>query len=355
LFLVIFTPKFLKRIPGPLVAMIAATALQAIFHFKNVATLGTAFGGIPQSLPHFQWPVLSFNQLLELIGPAFTIALLGAIESLLSATAADGMAGTRHHSNQELIGQGLANIFSPLFGGFAATGAIARTATNIRNGGNSPLSAIVHSVLLLFILIFLAPLADNIPLCSLAAILFVVAYNMSDIPHFVHIIKCAPRYDRVIMLITFFLTIFTNLVIAVNIGVILAMMFFIRRMSQAVNIEQHTDTMLNVAGLSDLPKDTLVYNIQGPFFFGAAEKIERALANTNTDPKAIIFRLKDVPFMDMTGLETFEGLLQQYHRRGVRIYLCEANARVTQKLKNAGILKWVEGQKVLEKKDEVWQ
>src|SRR5262249_11182453 len=292
--LIIITPKFL-RIPSPLVAMVVATILQMIFHFKSVATLGTAFGGIPQHLPHFQFPVISFNNILELINPAFTIALLGAIESLLSAAAADGMAGTRHDSNQELIGQGLANIFSPLFGGFAATGAIARTATNIRNGGNSPISAITHSIVLILGLILLAPLAADIPLCALAAILFVVAVNMSDIPHFIHILKCAPYYDVLILLITFLLTVFTNLVVAVNVGVILAMLFFIRRMNQAIGIERQTDELLKAeilsSGLSKLPKDTLVYTVQGPFFFGVAEKIERTLSDIHTDPKIIIFRL----------------------------------------------------------------
>lgn len=227
LFLVLITPIFLKRIPGPLVAMVITTALQAFFHFKGVATLYSAFGGIPQHLPAWQWPNITFNKILDLASPAFTIALLGAIESLLSATAADGMAGTRHNANQELIGQGLANIVAPLFGGFAATGAIARTATNIRNGGNSPIAAIVHSVFLLLVIIFLAPLAANVPLCTLAAILFVVAYNMSDIPHFAFMIMRAPRYDVLILVITFLLTVFANLVIAVNVGVILAILFFL--------------------------------------------------------------------------------------------------------------------------------
>jgi SulP family sulfate permease len=345
LVLVIVTPKLLKKIPGPLVAMIIATALQSFFHFKNVATLGSAFGEIPQRLPHFQLPSLSFASALELIGPAFTIALLGAIESLLSATAADGMAHTRHNSNQELIGQGIANILCPLFGGFAATGAIARTATNIRNGGNSPISAIIHSILLILILIFLAPLANNIPLCCLAAILFVVSYNMSDVPHFKHMLKCAPSYDVVILLLTFFLTVFTNLVIAVNLGVIFAMLFFIRRMNQAVKIEAHTKETLQANGVTSLPEGTMVYDIQGPFFFGAAEKIESALAATHADPKIIIFRLKDVPFMDMTGLETFQELLTQYHQRGVKIYLCEVNTLVQNKLEKLGIFSLLQGKK----------
>lgn len=343
--LVLITPKLLKRIPGPLVAIVIVTALQAIFHFEGVATLGSTFGGIPQHLPEFHFPMITFSHGLELIGPAFTIALLGAIESLLSATAADGMVGTRHNSNQELVGQGLANIFAPLFGGFAATGAIARTATNIRNGGNSPISAVVHSVVLILVLLLLAPLAANIPLCALAAILFVVAYNMSDVPHFIRTIKHAPRYDVLVLLVTFLLTVFTNLVVAVNVGVILAMLFFVRRMHQSVVIEQQKSEMLQTElttnGISELPQDVMVYTIQGPFFFGVAEKIEHTLAITNVDPKVIIFRLKDVPFMDMTGLETFSELIEHYHQRDVKVYLCEANANVARKLANIGILNWV--------------
>lgn len=346
LLLVLITSKILKRIPGPLVAMVVATILQAVFEFKDVATIGSAFGGIQQNLPHFHLPVVNLTEALNLIGPAFTIALLGAIESLLSATAADGMAKTRHHSNQELIGQGFANILTPLFGGFAATGAIARTATNVRNGGNSPIAAMVHSVFLILVIVLLAPLAMHIPLCTLAAILFVVAYNMSDVPHFIHMTKHAPNYDLIVLFTTFFLTIFTNLVVAVNVGVILAMLLFIRRMSQFVAIEQQDHdalhTELNGNGHT-LPKDTLVYVIQGPFFFGVAEKMERAFAVTHSDPKNIIFRLKDVPFMDITGLQTFSEIIEQFHKRGITVYLCEANPKVAFKLAKIGIPNWAGG------------
>lgn len=347
--LVLITPKIMKRVPGPLVALLAMTGLQQIFQF-NVATLGSAFGGIPQHLPQFELPDFNLNQCIELVGPAFTIALLGAIESLLSATAADGMAGTSHQSNQELIGQGLANIFAPLFGGFAATGAIARTATNIRNGGNSPLAAIVHSIFLLLTILLLAPYAANIPLCTLAAILFVVAYNMSDIPHFVRMIKSAPRYDVIVLLITFFLTVFTNLVLAVNVGVVFAMLFFIRRMHQMVTIEeqsQHESLQKELAEHHlQLPPDTMVYSIQGPFFFGVAEKIEHALMVVHADPKIIIFRLRDVPFMDMTGLETLHEIIDRFHQRGVQVYLCEANSRVQHKLRKASLTSEAENQQV---------
>ncbi|HTN67770.1 MAG TPA: SulP family inorganic anion transporter, partial [Burkholderiaceae bacterium] len=195
LLLVIFSNRIrgLQRVPGPLVGMVVATVIQSIFQFQGVTTIGSAFGGIPLGLPSFTLPSITLAQALELIGPAFAIAMLGAIESLLSAVVSDGMAGTKHDSDQELIGQGIANIAAPMFGGFAATGAIARTATNIRNGGTSPLAGIAHSVTLLLIILLLAPLAANIPLAALAAILFVVAYNMSDLKHFSRMVKRAPR------------------------------------------------------------------------------------------------------------------------------------------------------------------
>lgn len=223
LILLLLTPRVTTKIPGPLVALLVVTLLQSFFNFAGVATLGSAFGGIPQQLPTFQFPALTFDQSLQLLWPAFTIALLGAIESLLSATAADRLAGTKHHANQELIGQGFANILAPLFGGFAATGAIARTATNIRNGGNSPIAAIMHSVMLLLVIVLFAPYAKNIPLCTLAAVLFVVAYNMSDVPQFKRTMREGSVPDVMVLLTTFILTIFTNLVLAVNIGVLFAL------------------------------------------------------------------------------------------------------------------------------------
>lgn len=350
LFLVLITPKIVKHIPGPLVALVIVSALQALFHFENVATLGSAFGGIPQHLPSFQWPHITFDKISDLMVPAFTIALLGAIESLLSATAADGMGGTRHNSNQELMGQGLANIIAPLWGGFAATGAIARTATNIRNGGNSPISAIVHSLFLLLVLISLAPLAANIPLCTLAAILFIVSYNMSDVSHFIFVIRRAPHYDVLTLIVTFLLTIFTNLVIAVNVGVILAILFFVRRMTQSVTLEQHSLEQLSTDIPSErrsaIPKDTLIYSIQGPFFFGVAEKIEHALMTTHTAPKIVILRLKDVPFMDMTGLTTLDELIEKYNENNIAVYLCEANPKVAHKITKLGILQQVCQQRI---------
>lgn len=336
--LVLLTPRLVKRVPGPLVALVVATVLQAMFSFDGVATIGSAFGGIPQGLPAPQWPTLSFGRMLELIGPAFTIAMLGSIESLLSAVVADGMAGTRHDSNQELIGQGLANIIAPFFGGFAATGAIARTATNIRNGGNSPLAGIVHALTLVLIILLLAPLAENVPLASLAAILFVVAYNMSDVRHFARMLTRAPRPDVVILLVTFLLTVFADLVIAVNVGVILATLHFMRRMAQAVQIEQQGPEKLG-GELTDgaLPAGVAVYSVDGPFFFGAAETFENTLGAIKAEAQVVILRLGRVPFIDATGLQTLEEVIQRFRRRGTEVVLCELNARLAGKLERAEI------------------
>lgn len=350
--LVLFGPKLpgLRRVPGPLIALISVTILHIVVEFEGVSTIGSAFGGIPQGMPQFRIPSLSWTKMMELIGPAFTIAILGAIESLLSAVVADGMAGTRHNSNQELVGQGIANILAPLFGGFAATGAIARTATNIRNGGNSPLSGIVHSITLLIILLLLAPLASHIPLVVLAATLFVVAWNMSEARHFIKMVRRAPKADVIILLITFFLTVFADLVVAVNIGVILAMFHFLRRMSNSVEVRQATAQELNQEcasqGLLEWPPEVLVYSIEGPLFFGAVENFERALAGTHTDPKFLLIRMKSVPFIDVTGIQTLEEVIEELQKRGVTVMLSGANRRVSMKLRKAGIVKLVSEQNV---------
>ncbi len=345
--LVIYSPRVpgLKRVPGPLTALIVTTLLQVTYQFDGIQTIGTAFGGIPQGLPDFALPSVTWGKVIELIGPAFTIAMLGAIESLLSAVVADGMAGTRHDSNQELVGQGLANIIAPLFGGFAATGAIARTATNIRNGGTGPLAGIVHSLTLIVILLLLAPLAVHIPLATLAAILFVVAWNMSEARHFVKMVRRAPRADVAILLITFVLTVFADLVVAVNIGVILATLHFLRRMATSVEVrlasEQELTQEFAHKGFLKLPPGVLVFAVEGPFFFGAVENFERALAGTHTDPAHLIIRLKWVPFIDITGLQTLEEVIRDLQKRGVNVMLSGANTRVASKLKKAGIIELI--------------
>jgi SulP family sulfate permease len=336
----VFGTRRLTRVPAPLVAMLLATGLQWAFEFPGVATIGSAFGGIPRELPTLQWPEVSFTTIVQLIGPAFTIALLGAIESLLSATVADGMAGTRHDSNQELVGQGIANVLSPLFGGFAATGAIARTATNIRNGATSPLAGVVHCVFLVAVILVLAPLAVHIPLAALAAILFFVAWNMSDVHRFVHLLKTAPKPDVAILVLTFALTVFTDLVVAVNVGVVLASLVFMRRMAQAVSVEAHTheDLAAETGSPVSLPKDTVVYTIDGPFFFGAAENLEKALRRSQSHVRTLVIRMGRVPFMDATGLTALDEIVEDFQRTGARVVLVEVRPNVREKLERARIV-----------------
>jgi SulP family sulfate permease len=344
--------RYLKRIPAPLVALIVATVLQTLFHFKGVATIGSAFGGIPRTLPSFSIPSLDPARVLSLVGPAFTIALLGAIESLLSAVVADGMAGTRHDSNQELIGQGIANIVAPLFGGFAATGAIARTATNIRNGATSPLAGMVHSLFLILVILLFAPLASTIPLCCLSAILFVVAWNMSELPHVFRVLRGAPKADVGILLLTFFLTVFVDLVVAVNVGVIFAALFFMRRMADSVNVEQHIEELPD-SGTPGSPalaenNGVLIYSIEGPFFFGAAEKLERSLEHIHRATTTLILRMGNVPFVDATGIFAIEEIITDFRRHGATVLLVEVRPNVRYKLERGGVIAHVGPENVID-------
>jgi sulfate permease, SulP family len=316
----------LRRVPAPLIVLVAATLVQSLIKFDGVATIGSAFGGIPQGLPPLQVPQFELDRVLLLLGPAFTIAMLGAIESLLSAVVADRMAGTRHSANQELVGQGLANVLVPFFGGFAATGAIARTATNIRNGGNSPIAGVVHAFTLIAILLVLAPLAVNIPLSCLSAILFVVAWNMSEPHRFFSMLKHAPIADRVILLVTFLLTVFVDLVIAVNVGVVLAILHFLRRMAQAVNIQQVLDQF-----------DCRVSRVVGPLFFGAVGSLEAASHGLADNVKHWILDLKDCPFVDATALETLDDVAAGLRKRGISLTIVGPNHMVRRKLTEHGL------------------
>jgi SulP family sulfate permease len=337
---------YMHRVPSPLVALIVVTAISVAFEFDSVATIGSAFGGIPSGLPSIDAPSFNIDLMIDLIGPAFTIAMLGAIESLLSAVVADGMAGTRHDSNQELTGQGAANIAVAMFGGIAATGAIARTATNVRNGGTSPIAGIVHSVTLVAIILLLAPLASDIPLAVLASILFVVAWNMSEAKHFLYMVRHAPGVDVGILVITFGLTVFADLVIAVNVGVLLATLHFLRRMANSVEVVPVSPGEMAVANGNgaeppqprNLPDGVAVFAIDGPFFFAAVDSFERALANTHTDPNVLILRLNRVPFIDITGIQAIDEVIADMNGRGVMVILCEANERVTAKLNRSRIL-----------------
>jgi SulP family sulfate permease len=333
----------LGRVPAPLVAMLAATAVQSIWRFPGVATIGSAFGGIPRSLPSLHWPEIGLGDVFLLVGPAFAIALLGAIESLLTAVVADGMTGTRHNPNQELIGQGVANLLTPVFGGFAATGAIARTATNVRNGATSPLAGIVHSAFLVLVIVLFAPYAAHVPLAALAAILFFVAWTMSDVRHFARILHRAGNSDRIVLVSTFLLTVFVDLVVAVNVGVVLAALLFMRRMAESVSVQQEVfgGSEPGAEGgehLPAVPDKVLVYRIDGPFFFGAAEKLETTVERAQLHVETVVIRLGRVPFMDATGTWTLSEIIERFHRRGIRVLLVEVGERLERALTRAGVM-----------------
>lgn len=342
LLVVVLWPRIpvVGRIPGPMVALVGATVAVAVFHPAGVATIGSVFGGIPRGLPPLTFPHLTFGTVLELMQPAVAVALLGAIESLLSATVADGMMGTRHDPNQELVGQGIANVCAGLFGGFAATGAIARTATSIRHGGDNPIAGIAHAATIVLVLLVLAPLAFYVPLTTLAAILFVVAFNMSQAGRLVRVARRAPRSDVAVMLVTLGLSVFADISVAVEVGVILAMLNFFRRMTTAVEVRTLDGEELASrlpADQAAVPAGVLVYTVDGPFFFGAIEEFESALLHTDTDPSAIVLKLLNVPFIDLTGLVALRDAVEALDRRGVVVALCCASADVAERLERAHV------------------
>lgn len=328
------------KVPGPVVALVGSTLFVALVRPEGVATIGSVFGGVPRGLPPLVLPHITWNALLELSQPAIAVALLGAIESLLSATVADGMLGTRHDPNQELVGQGLANLGAGLLGGFAATGAIARTATSIRHGGDNPIAGIAHAATILLVLVLLAPLAFNVPLTALAAVLFVVAFDMSQARRIIHIAQRAPRSDVGVMFVTMGLSVFADLAIAVEVGVILALLNFVRRMTATVEVREMAGGEVAerlATGEAALPDGVLVFTVEGPFFFGAVEEFDRALLHTDTDPKALVIKLANAPFIDLTGIVALKDAEESLSRRGVAVAYCDANASVAMNLERAGI------------------
>lgn len=338
LFLICITPKLpgLKKIPGTLMALLFVTLIQYFMNFSSVLTIGSAYGGIPRGLPSFHLPHWTFSQCIELLGPAFSIALLGAIESLLSAVVADGMTGNRHDSNQELIGQGVANILAPLFNGFAATGAIARTATSIRNGGSHPLAGIVHGFTLIAILIFLAPMASHIPLAVLASILFVVCWNMSELPHCIRLIKIAPRSDVFMMLLTFILTITVDLVFAVQIGVLFAILYFFFKMSKSLEVElEHLQACSH--DVVDEKKGVVKLYLQGPLFFGAVDRLEKALSHSHQSIHQVIIEFGWVPMMDATALKLLEQYIHSWQAQGIHIQLLGVTPFIQKQMQRFGL------------------
>ncbi|MCB0569735.1 MAG: STAS domain-containing protein [Phaeodactylibacter sp.] len=337
--------KVTTKIPGSLVAIIAATAVAYSFHLP-VDTIGSRFGEIPNKLPPPRLYAVNLETIRHLLQPALAIALLGGIESLLSAVVADGMIGGRHRSNMELIAQGGANIFSAMFGGIPATGAIARTATNIKNGGRTPIAGIVHALTLLAIMAVASPLAKHIPLACLAGILAVVAYNMSELHAFFSIFKTT-RYDVAVMLATFFLTVVFDLVIAIEIGMVLAAFLFMKRMADATSLGQSMmpETPAGEEGqtfeqeLQSIPREILIYEINGPLFFGAAQKFSDTLKNIIGDQhKVLILRMRSVPMIDATGLQRLGEIISFMKARRVQVILSGVNEGIRQQLDKQGIL-----------------
>lgn len=322
---VLLTPKFFPKIPGPLIGLVVSTVIATIFFADQVPTIGSAFGAIPNTLPQFGIPDVTWDNVMLMMKPALIIALLGGIESLLSAVVADGMTNTKHNSNKELIGQGLANMITPLFGGIPATGAIARTATNIKNGAVSPLSGVIHSLVVLLILLLFAPFASSIPLASMAPILMVVAWNMSERHVFMHVLKTRTG-DSLILVVTFLLTIFVDLTAAVEVGLVLAIVLFTKRMSENLitakalpnlNSDHKKVETGMVNDTHDCPQ-IAIFNVEGPLFFGAAMTFEHTIMNTiNYKPKVLLLRMGKVPFMDITGESSLASIVRDFNKHGV--------------------------------------
>ena len=367
LIVLVVWPRISRLVPAPFVAMILATAVVAIFHLP-VQTIGTRFGAVPSSLPAPHWPSVPWTHMKELFSPALTVALLAAIESLLSAVVADGMIGTRHKSNMELVAQGVANIASPLFGGIPATGAIARTATNIRTGGRTPLAGMTHAVTLLLILVFLGKWAAMVPLCALAAILVVVAYHMSEWRSFAGLLR-APRSDLVVLILTFALTIFVDLTVAVQVGIVVASLLFMKRMSDMTYVEGVSEEIRDPAedpseisqsrrgkrfiSGREIPPGVEVYEVNGPFFFGAADKIKEVLTEIAKPPKVFILRMRNVPAIDATGIHALEQMAKKCRRDGTTMILTEIRQQPLRALVRAGKLDVIGGRQNLAKTLEI--
>ena len=344
--IIALTPKISKKIPGSLVAIIVMTVgvyfLNA-YTDLHVSTIGDQFGEIKATIPPLTLPNITWDGLKGLLPTAMVIAVLGAIESLLSATVADGVCGDRHNSNQELIGQGVANLCTPLFGGIPCTGAIARTMTNINNGGRTPMAGIFHAIVLLIIFLALMPLAAYIPMACLAGVLVIVSYGMSGWSTFVQMMR-NPKSDITVLLITFFLTVIFDLTVAIEVGLLIACLLFMRRMAETTQIKviageidpnEETDAEVHEEHLV-IPKGVEVYEINGPYFFGIASKFDDIMVNLEKRPKVRIIRMRRVPFIDSTGMHNLQNLCQMSHREGIHIVLSGVQPKVYSVLENNG-------------------
>ncbi|MDG5800154.1 sulfate permease [Marinilabiliaceae bacterium ANBcel2] len=348
-----------KKIPGSLVAIVLSTVLVYVFNLP-VETIESQFGEIPNKISMPQIPNINFDTIQDLIGPAIAIALLGAIESLLSAVVADGMTGGKHRSNMELIAQGTANIFSGLFGGIPATGAIARTATNVKNGGRTPISGIIHALFLLMIMLLFAPIAKLIPLSCLAGILVLVAYHMSEWRSFRDLLK-SNRMDVLVLLTTFFLTIFFDLILAIQVGLILSSFIFMKRMSEATSIKNAKEFFAYADNKGEkvfeeelvyIPRNVMLYEINGPLFFGASQKFKDFLTDSKQLPKVLIIRMRHVPFIDATGINFLKEFYERMAFMGTRLIISGANQQVKKDLLKADLFSDIGKENVLDNIDD---
>jgi SulP family sulfate permease len=330
--------KYARRVPGAILVCFGATAAVALIHL-GVETIGTRFGGIPKGLPHFVVPQLHYDTVRQLFSPALTVAMLGAIESLMSAVVSDKMSNDKHNPNVELLAQGVANIISPLVGGLPATGAIARTATNVRAGAKTPVAGMIHALTLLAIILFAAPLVKDVPLAALAAILLMVAYNMGDWEEIPEILKLS-KADIAIWLLTLTLTVVTDLTFAVEFGMILAALTFIRKVSRTTTVTRVTrdyvaDSSVHVLQGKDIPDYAVVYRVHGPFLFGATDKFADILEDLNELPPIVILRLRNMTAIDATGLGAIRELADRLHASRRHLLLCGAREQPAQLMKQA--------------------
>jgi len=345
IFIILLFQKIIKKIPGSIIAIVIATIIVIIFKLP-VETIESNFGDISGSFSAPKLPNFNYEIIKSLIQPAFAIAILGSIESLLSAVVSDSMIGGKHRSNMELIGQGFANIASSLFGGIPATGAIARTATNVKNGGRTPIAGVIHALVLLAIMLLFAPYAKLIPLSCLAGILVVVAYHMSEWRQFISILK-GHRMDITILLTTFFLTVVFDLIIAIEIGIILSSFMFMKRMSESVHVQNITSENkmkehLFEQEINDLPKEVLLFEINGPLFFGAARQFQETLTNFNNDWKIVILRMRYVPIIDATGFQSLKEIIKTFNNNGILIILSGISPELRSNFRKNGIYEIIE-------------
>ncbi|MEO8737329.1 MAG: SulP family inorganic anion transporter [Edaphobacter sp.] len=348
--IILLWPRLTKRVPGSIVALLLSTVAVAGFHLP-IETIGSKFGGIPQGFPHFALPSFQAAHILPLLPSAFTVALLAAVESLLSAVVADGMSGDRHNSNVELVAQGVANIVSPLFGGMPATGAIARTATNIRSGALTPVAGMVHALTLLAILLVAAPLARFVPLATLAAVLFVVAYNMGEWREIGTIVRLS-KTDIAVWITTFALTVLADLTVAVGVGMALAALLYIYRIAEtttveAVTLEYLEDGQAHILQDKDIPSNVTILRIHGPFLFGATEKLADATKDLAKLGDVVILRLRNMTALDATGIHALEQFSERLRKTGKTLLLCGARNQPSQLISRSDFLKHVGPENVL--------